>query len=738
MRHSTHLLFSLILFFALIATAQAETHWIRFDGTMADQNAKIVIQDNSKSDFEFRMHLPGLRVRDIVVDGADWQDLDFGQSTRQANPGDPAVPVFSRWIALPQGAAPQIEVTLSNATVIENVNCAPAQAPYADCYGEPDPEFARNEKIYDKNAWWPEKPYRVEGPYVIRGLRMFLLQIYPVQINPVTLQARAYADAVVHVGFSGSKGRFFDRHQAASFQAIYEQAMNRMAFADETPPAATGKSPNGAEYVILTDPAFVDPAQDLADWKILQGYDTEIYTTDEVGTTAAAIKAWVQEAYDTWDPAPEFVLFIGDSEHITPTYDDPYIASDLYYFTVDGSDIFADIAYARITADTVEELQKHITDIINYQRYPIVDSAFYTNSYHAAYFQHQGGGYEERRFLRTTEETYQWFNQYMADSPFTPHRIYVTEAAVTPRFWNQDVYLWTASWWTYSTVDIVPELLRANGFAWNGGASDITAAVNGGTSFLTHRDHGDTDGWSDPAFVTNQVLALTNGDKQPIVWSINCLTGYFDNDDKNGECFSEAWERNVNGGAVGVLASTRVSYSGINDRMFWGWLDSMWPEFIPEYPTGTNNSPEWRASLLMLYGKLYMDTCYPGDAYATEGIEEFHWFGDPTQELYAGEPQTFTVSHLPIVPMGATGFDVEVNADDARVALVQNGLILGKAYSAGGAAHIEFDGPIGDMTDVHLTITRRNYRPYETDIMVGATSDGIVALNRVAYSESDT
>ena len=738
-------LFMVVAILVLTAVfVMADTRRVLIDGPLTAVNPQVNLVKNSAAELNFQVHLPGFITRDLELNGETWQMIDFARSSYHSYPGEPAVPMFVRWIAIPQGARPVIKVTASHARILENVYLAPAQPPAPDCYCEPDPAFEQDETLYSTNTLFPGTLYTTDNPMTLRGLRMVLLRIYPVQVNPVTHQAVLYSDLDVRIDFVGSKGKFFNQHRGRSYQALYNVALNKMAFANEPLPAPRGKSPNGAEFIILTAPQFADTVQDLADWKILQGYDTEVYTTDESGTTINQIKAWIQNAYDTWDPAPEFILFFGDAEFISPTYDDPYIGTDLYYVTVDGDDQWADIAYARISVDTVEQAQKRINDIIDYERNPIVDNDYYTNSWHAGYFQHSGGGYEERRFLRTSEETYQWFNQYMPESPFTPHRIYVTESIVNPRYWNQDMYLWNAEWWTYSTVDIVPELLRSNGFEWNGGASDISAAVNAGTAFITHRDHGDIDGWSSPAFVNANVDALTNGDKLPVVWSINCLTGYFDDETgkagngKAGENFTERWERNPNGGAVGLIGSTRVSYSGINDRMFWGWLDALFPDFEPTYPADQANAPEWRMSIVLTYGMLYMWTFYSEDYYAIEGVEEFHWFGDPTMEMWAGVPQDLTVSHLPIIPMGATSFAVEVNVDGALISLVQNGVILGRAYSAGGTAEVMFDGPITDMEDVHLTISRHQYRPYEADLMVGAISDGIIDLNKGAYSETST
>ena len=724
----------------LVATAFAGTRWIKVDGTMAAQTPQVVISDSTKNALSFRVHFPGFQINESEAEGQTWQRITFRQMSQYAYPGEPAVPVFSRWIALPDGAQPVVSVTATNTRRVTGINHFPAQAPAPDCYCEDEPSFEADGTIYSSANPFPGVLYKLEKPVVVRGLRMALLRLYPVQVLPARREALIYTDFQVSVQFTGSKGRFFSERRARSFQNVYDVAMNRMAFADEPQPELRGKSPGGAEFVIICGPLFEDAANDLADWKILQGYDTEVYTTAETGTSVAAIKAWIKNAYDTWDPAPEYILFFGDAEFISPTYDG-YNASDLYYVTVDGGDEWEDIHTGRISVDTAAQAQKRVDNIIAYERSPVDNDTYYTNAWFAAYFQHQGGGFEERRFARTTEEEYRWFDEYMANSPFTPHRIYYTESYVSPKYWNQDTYNWTPSWWTYGDYEIPTDIQKPT-LPWNGGEGDITTAVNNGTVFITHRDHGSETGWADPAFYANNVTALTNGDKLPTVWSINCSTGDFDDETGYGAsdpCFSEAWERNPNGGAVGIIASTEVSYSGTNDRMFWGLLDSMWPDFVPEYPAAKANDPEWRQSAVLFYGKFYMNWSNDSDPYALTCIEEFHWFGDPTQEMYAGVPEEFSPNHMPVVPLGSTSFDVDVGVKGALVALVQNGVILGKTYSnAAGDAHIVFDEALMQTDTIHLTITRYAYRAYEADLLAGATEDGIVGLDAAGYSEDDT
>jgi len=132
---------------------------------------------------------------------------------------------------------------------------------------------------------------------------------------------------------------------------------------------------------------------------------------------------------------------------------------------------------------------------------------------------------------------------------------------------------------------------------------------------MTHRDHGSRSGWGEPDFNSNDVDELTNGELLPVVWLINCLTGYFGNETDDGgagtgydsECFVEHWFRNPEGGAIGAVGFTRISFSVNNDRFVWGLMDAIWPGFLDwcgaDYPA---NNAIYRMGDVVNYGCTYL------------------------------------------------------------------------------------------------------------------------------------
>ena len=83
-------------------------------------------------------------------------------------------------------------------------------------------------------------------------------------------------------------------------------------------------------------------------------------------------------------------------------------------------------------------------------------------------------------------------------------------------------------------------------------ASSVASYINAGVHVINYCGHGSVDSWSTTKFYIGDINALTNGDKLPIIFSVACMNGKYD----NGTCFAEAWLRKQNSGAVAALMST--------------------------------------------------------------------------------------------------------------------------------------------------------------------------------------
>ena len=74
---------------------------------------------------------------------------------------------------------------------------------------------------------------------------------------------------------------------------------------------------------------------------------------------------------------------------------------------------------------------------------------------------------------------------------------------------------------------------------------------------LTYIGHASVEVWANNAFSSSDALALTNGDRLPVVVALNCLNGFFH--DVYTLSLAEALMKAPNGGAVAVWASSTLT-----------------------------------------------------------------------------------------------------------------------------------------------------------------------------------
>ncbi|MCK4352292.1 T9SS type A sorting domain-containing protein [candidate division WOR-3 bacterium] len=597
--------------------------------------------------------------------------------------GNPEIPCFGKWILVPNGASAHINTYPGKPVIYKDIDLPPVQPPQPDLKNAPPQYFTRNEQIYNEDKDYPWKFALIEPLKKMRGQSCTILWILPYQYNPVKKTLKVYPDLRVNVDFSGPIKPIPSNLKSKNYEKkILGMALNAREVLNAQENVKDSKrdnnsKTNGCELLIITHDDFESAANTLADWKMKTGLITKVAKTSIIGDTTVDIEAYIDSAVSNWSPAPEYLLFLGDAEYVPTWYKNfhPYpsqgpTGTDIFYADIDNpADYVADLGYGRLSVDTPEQADSLVARIIRYEKIANSNS-YYSNTTMAGCF--QDGAYGDppdsvanRRFAKTSEDV----RNYLNIQGFMTQRIYATYngydyTEIFPKYWST-YYVFEND---TSGVEIPADLQKPT-FPWNGSTADVSNAVNNGTFFLLHRDHGGRSGWGEPYFRKWDVDALNNGEKRPIVWSINCNTGWFDNEtdsvgcgtDFSDECFAEHWLRHNTGGSCGLIAATRVSYSGINDRLVWGWMDAIWPGFLTWCNNPYGGSERiYRIGDVLNYGKEYMRTKYYFDDYIRTALEEFHWLGDPTMIIWTGIPEIMAVSYPSTVSIGSGSLTVYV------------------------------------------------------------------------------
>jgi len=253
--------------------------------------------------------------------------------------------------------------------------------------------------------------------------------------------------------------------------------------------------------------------------------------------TAEALHQFVQDVYESQSAAHfgdghlGFVVLVGDAYAddnttvMVPTYDGyggTEVASDHYYACVSGDDDYEDVMIGRLSVGNVSELVAVIDKIANYMP------------------QEQGEPWTESTllvaglFYTLKDEYVSLFDEY---------------EGLMPDGWNVD-RIYRHDYPNNHTCSV-----------------DVVDGFNDGHLFVNFAGDGWISEWYQ-VLDTTDIPNMDNGDMLPIVLSMACNTGWYDNTteiDQTGsyDCFAEQIVNTPNRGAIACLAAPRASDGGI-------------------------------------------------------------------------------------------------------------------------------------------------------------------------------
>ncbi len=733
-----------------------------------EPQARIVASDNAH--FAATVSFGAPTMWTVQRAGETWTQVALpGAQSQIGPPGLPAVPSWQALVAVPSGAQPRLSSPVTHLQETIHLNLSPFQREAMDPGSGPDdplpppqtfadPPFEKDAPSYATNALQPPEPCAVRPLGQYRDLQIAQVQCTAGQYNPATDELRLFDSVAFDVRFQGGNGAFITSQSLSPFEPSstsgMEAVLNQAVLTNFVRPVDLSGLPCvGEELLILTHSTFRAAADALAVWKLDKGITT---TVIDVGSgtsydTAARIDALIKDRYDRCIVRPSYVLLMGDAEWVPPSHRamnvsaDPTTGTDIWYAfledTVNGASV-PDFAVARIPVDTAAEAQTVVDKIIQYESNPpdaLALTPFYSTASLVSQFQcclmDQDGsplgdlpGQDQRSFIQTQELV----RNELVSSGYTAERIYtrtvdsggycLTTESPCPADQLQKAYSGNTTPNRYFDGHLLPSALRSgSGFPWDGSTQDIVDAFNAGRFLIAHRDHGWAAGWVNPAFTTTTVSSLINGALLPVVYSVNCASGWWDSETDSGgttESFMEQLLLRSGGGMVGGLGDVRNSPSWANSALTRGFFDATWPNVAPEYGSAT---PQRRLGDILNHGKLYLATqvgvAQPaGEVTLSEVFEEWilwHAFGDPTLEMWTSNPHRRKLPATFTQQMEGGRLVVDYAAEGATITALQrlaNGSIrpVGRAAVRGGKAAITFFVQPDPQLPVMLSASREN------------------------------
>ena len=723
----------LIALFAFLGMNAQETFRFRTDAPQG-----ISVESNTASGLSLHYAINEITVADARYDDVNGKEIILNGSFGSFAEGLPNLPFENRYIAVPRGARVSVEVKENGCQTFGGIDLLPV----AEVMLNNDdglPVLYKDMSVFGKDANFPAENVTLGQNTQIRGLDVVMLNITPFRYNPIQKTLDVIYDMDIEVRFEGGDGQFGDaRYRNPAWDDILH---NLVINSDMLPDAhyyehlneAMQNREEGCEYLIITldNPIFIEWADTLKEFRTRQGILTKIVTTTDCGSNRPEdIRNYILNAYENWAIPPAAVLLFGGN-HVTNSnfglkpyfLTSPVSWGHTYTYPSDNpfadmnGDSIPDLAVSRMTVLTVNDCQRQVKKLIEFELNPPADMHYYDHPV-------INSGYQDTKwFAITAQVTNNFFRDRLGMHPSNIYMKYTLE--------DHDPTPPDSIWSIAPNTNAVLDYFGPNGAQYIpssiGYLDDwidmedklpFQNAVNEGSFLTFYRDHSNPDWWPCSEIRSYDIPSYHN-ERPTFLFSIGCSTNNFwDNWSFNG-CIADLFLQ-AEVGAIGSLGANNVTYSHYNDLITWGMFDYFWPDYMPTLGSQTESDFPY-PSYALIAGKLFLREQaflpYSLDPVKVEKtLNLFSYLGETYLSLYTEMPQPLAINAPTYLDDDQWQYTFTAE-EDATVCLSQNGEIVQVVKATGQPQCIEIP-PYAMSEHFTLTATKKNRIRFEQDVTV--------------------
>jgi Peptidase family C25/Peptidase family C25, C terminal ig-like domain/Secretion system C-terminal sorting domain/Propeptide_C25/Dockerin type I domain len=599
--------------------------------------------------------------------------------------------------------------------IISNGMIAPASRPFPISQPVPaDYQPVPDADIYGTDAVYPQSSLSEFGTGYLCGHSIGTFSFCPVEYNPVQNTVR-YIKSVSLVLETGAVERSGELNSRLRGGRDIEQRLERIIDNPEVVGTYSYTTQRISDYdlLLITSSGLADDFEEYVEFKNSTGYSVAVETTNDIYADypgvddAEKVRNCILDYYLTY--GIDYVILGGDAGNPNETAivphrgfavsDDPSLPSDMYFSNLDGNwnddgdgnwgeageiDEYAELAIGRMCVDSASEVAIEITKHILYQNTPVEEDI--------------EKGVMVGEELNNSPWTYGGdYKDQIVDGG------YYDGFSTTGFDGNIDVNYFYDRDGGWSKFDLFDEF------------SDT------GINLLNHLGH------SSPTYnmkMNNSDITNANFTNNGITrgfaigYSQGCYNGSFDNWHFSGyyegeDCFAEKITGGISGGYVACIANSRYGWympGGTNsssqyyDRMF---FDGIFGEGITKIGEVNQYSHEDDVSYMLTSSNMRW-ACY-----------ETNLFGDPSLDIWTAVPDDIVATVPVSVSIGVSQISIQANVNNARVAILQDGELLGRGLTGfNGMLNLELEESITSPSPLDISIIAHNYNRYEGVIIV--------------------
>jgi len=525
--------------------------------------------------------------------------------------GTPDLPVLRQEIELPAGSEFSIEILSSQSYsgVLGEAGLPPSIPDRAEEVGKCDSpdgcddENVENEDvevveevevIIEKDNLYPSSPAELVSTYVVRGHQVAQMQFWPVQYNETDQTVEIYQELLVRINILNGDVRTASSNSSVQSSAAFDEILSdQILNYTKDFQIEADRSTEGEMVLIVSPDGFLATLSALVSLKESQGFSTTLVGISSTGSSANDIKAYIQNAYNTWSNPPTYVILVGDVANGSLTMPaftgaSSNTVTDLYYGTVDGSDWIPDIFVGRLPARTTAQLNTMINNLSAYNE--LTGSEAWV---------------KKASLLASSDSSYYYIAEATQNYVINNHTLpegYTGTYPSSPQAGGDKLYA----------------------IAYSAGNANVISAINNKRALIAYSGHGSRSSWGGPYFSQSNIRSISSTGTFSVVASFACVTGDF----SVTESFGETWLLQSNKAAVAFIGSSSSSFWGPDDTLERAMMDALY--------SGSDSANI--VGYFRYAGLMAVEAQRPGTGTAQSRYywESYNLLGDPSLEMLIG------------------------------------------------------------------------------------------------------
>ncbi|TKJ40666.1 hypothetical protein CEE37_06800 [candidate division LCP-89 bacterium B3_LCP] len=636
-----------IIVLCSLVALNVNASWINLDS--ADPvPPKIEVTESDAYGVTFDVEIKGFYNEDTTVNDVEYQVLWFYQSPSKNADGHPDIPFLYRLINIPDGGSITVDVSVTDSTILNDYYVYPSSKAVVDTStGHSKQEFCRIDSLYQLEDFYPDTKGKIKNKGDIRDQPVGSVHIYPFSFNPDDSTLKVLTEFTVEVSFSQALssfpggGGFFGKILEHSTANYTSSAGGRTIYSGDngsvtrySTDLASWNSSRDCDYLIITGDYFfngVHSIDEIANYHAnREKWDIAIVNWDDIDEQVSTqsddwiqLRDFIEIVYDENvgthmdDGKLGFALLIGDADperYRVPrneAWDDEMGESGDHFYcmlTHDTSyvyDIYPDIILGRISVHDTTDLRNVVEKITDYPNL-------------------QPDGEKTRLCFVDGGSTPEEFGVFQESA------MQVILNIVPVSFYTYYSYVHIGSAHSLATVSVLA------GTTTQSCAKILDPIYEDGCLALTYMGHGLEQDWWNPGTPWERLFGVEElqeeeiDDEYPIILSISCLTGAFDDED---DCMAEAFMNQDNGACVSFLgASSTMPQASV--ATFLPWIFSY--IFSPSTPNSVIGEAIFNAKI-----ECAASAPNPGYYY---WLKPYNLYGDPAFNPFVDESETITTN----------------------------------------------------------------------------------------------